>query len=120
MTVNVAGTSQYLDPDGQDVIGVNSPLKEFQAGTFETTYLDDDFRISRTTMGSVDQLRVYVKSEEQEQPPDNVLDEEYFDEFDKFGSEEDEVDDNMDDTDGSDNVGSEENDVDDKDDERTA
>lgn len=92
--MNVAGTSQYLDPDGQDVLGINSPLKEFQAGTFETTYLDDSLRISRTTMGSVDQLRVYVRSGEENEVSEDDLDEEYFDEFDKFGQEdEDDVDD---------------------------
>ncbi|CAB9525873.1 expressed unknown protein [Seminavis robusta] len=87
IVLNVAGTSQYLDPAGKDVLGINSPLKEFQAGTFETTYLDDDLRISRTTMGSVDQLRVYVRSAEEVK---DYLDEEYFDEFDKFGMEDDE------------------------------
>lgn len=85
--VNVAGTSQFLESDGKDVLGINSPLKEFQAGTFETTYLDDNLRISRTTTSSVDQLRVYVRSEPEEISVDN-LDEEYFEEFDKFGEEE--------------------------------
>jgi len=89
IVLNVAGTSNYLDPNGEDVLGINSPFKEFQAGTFETTYLDEALRISRTTMGSVETLRVYVKNEE-EQESDDVLDEEYFDEFDKFGSDEDE------------------------------
>jgi PAP_fibrillin len=90
-TVNVAGTSQYLDPEGEDVLGINSPLKEFQAGTFETTYLDNTLRISRTNMGPVDQLRVYVRSEKEELS-DDYLDEEYFDEFDSFGQEDDEDD----------------------------
>jgi len=81
-----------LDPDGQDVLGVNSPLKEFQAGTFETTYLDNDFRISRTTTAAGSQLRVYVKSAEPVQPED-LADEEYFDEFDKFGSEDEDEED---------------------------
>lgn len=90
VVVNVAGKNSLLDPKGQDVLGINSPLKEFQAGTFETTYLDGDLRISRTSYGSFDQLRVYVKSEPEEVPVDDP-DEEYFDEFDKFGLEEDEV-----------------------------
>ena len=92
LSVNVAGTSQYLDPDGQDVLGINSPLKEFQAGTFETTYLDDTLRISRTSMGSVNQLRVYVRSEEDGEESADKLDEEYFDEFDKFGEEDEDED----------------------------
>ena len=36
-----------------------------------------------------------MRSEEQEEAPANPLDEEYFDEFDKFGSEEDDVGDSM-------------------------
>lgn len=40
-------------------------------------------------MGSYDQLRVYVRSEGTVEAND-YLDEEYFDEFDKFGMEEDE------------------------------
>jgi hypothetical protein len=88
--VNVAGTSQYLDPKGKDVLGINSPLKEFQAGTFETTYLDESLRIGRSTIGSVDQLRVFVRSAETEESKDD-LDEEYFDEFDKFGEDDDDA-----------------------------
>ena len=82
----MAGTSQFLEPGGKDVFGFNSPLKEFQAGTFETTYLDDNLRISRTNMGSIDQLRVYVRSEAEA----SDMDEEYFDEFDRFGEDDDE------------------------------
>ena len=48
--------------------------------------MDADLRISRTTYGSSDILRVYVKSEPEEVPLDE-LDEEYFDEFDKFGED---------------------------------
>lgn len=92
IVLNVAGGSQFLDPQGQDFFGFNSPLKEFQSGSFETSYLDSSLRISRSTLRSVDQLRVYVKSEVEE---DTSLDEEYFGEFDKFGQEGEEDDEDI-------------------------
>lgn len=67
-------------------------MKEFQSGSFETSYLDSSLRISRSTLRSVDQLRVYVKSEVEE---DTSLDEEYFGEFDKFGQEGEEDDEDI-------------------------
>jgi hypothetical protein len=63
VVLNVAGTSTWLDPQGADVWGVNLPGVQDVLGrdTFETTYLDDTLRISRTKAGFVDQLRVFVR-----------------------------------------------------------
>ena len=59
--VNVAGTSQFLEPEGSDIFGVNNLLGEFRSGTFETPYIDQDIRISRTRGPVFEQLRVFVR-----------------------------------------------------------
>lgn len=59
--LNVAGTSQYLDPEGADVFGVNNLLGEFQGGTFDTPFVDGDIRVSRTSGPVLEQLRVFVR-----------------------------------------------------------
>jgi DNA anti-recombination protein RmuC len=60
--VNVAGTSQYLDPDGADVFGINNLFGEFlNVGTFDTPYVDEDVRVSRSPGPIVEQIRVFVR-----------------------------------------------------------
>jgi len=68
--LNVAGSSQFLEPEGEDVFGVNNLLGEFSgAGTFDTPFVDSDVRVSRTSGPVVEQLRVFVRQ-------GNVLEEE--------------------------------------------
>jgi len=63
--LNAAGTSTNLDPNGGDIAGINLP--EFAGvsaggdGSFETTYLDEQVRVSRGRIGLGDQLRVFVR-----------------------------------------------------------
>mmetsp|Transcript_1223 Transcript_1223/g.2894 ORF Transcript_1223/g.2894 Transcript_1223/m.2894 type:complete len:422 (-) Transcript_1223:260-1525(-) len=62
VVLNVAGTSQRLDPNGEDIIGLNVPISEFvNGGDFQTTYMDDTLRISRSRIGIVDQLRIFTR-----------------------------------------------------------
>ena len=65
IVLNVAGTSRVLDPNGKDVLGLNIPsLGEFMNSLdFETTFLDEDVRVTRSKVLGFDQLRVFVRSE---------------------------------------------------------
>ena len=83
----MAGESKNLDPNGEDVLGINIPFGEFlNAGSFETTYLDDSMRVSRSKTGPTDQIRVFVKIEKKESSEENeqvvVEDDELDDELD--------------------------------------
>lgn len=63
VVLSVAGTSQFLDPNGKDILGINVPMSDFlNTGTFETTYMDKELRISRGKVGLVEQLRVFVRT----------------------------------------------------------
>mmetsp|Transcript_20236 Transcript_20236/g.34267 ORF Transcript_20236/g.34267 Transcript_20236/m.34267 type:complete len:496 (-) Transcript_20236:2446-3933(-) len=61
--LNVAGTSQYFDESGSDIFGVNNLLGEFlSVGSFDTPFVDEDVRVSRSTSGPIlEQLRVFVR-----------------------------------------------------------
>jgi PAP_fibrillin len=62
VVLNVAGTSTFLDPNGKDITGINIPLGDFlNAGSFETTYMDGELRISRGKSVAGDQLRVFLR-----------------------------------------------------------
>ena len=63
VVVTVAGTSQYLDPEGMDILGVNIPsLGDWSnSGSFDTTYCDGSVRISRGKTLGLEELRVFVK-----------------------------------------------------------
>jgi len=77
VVVNVAGKSDILEPEGADVLGINVPFGDLlNAGSFETTYMDGDLRISRSKVGIVDQLRVFVRAESEEVQELTELDEE--------------------------------------------
>jgi len=61
--VNVAGSSSFFSPEGEDVLGVNNLLGDFQSGTFDTPYVDEDVRVSRSSGPLFETLRVFVRQE---------------------------------------------------------
>lgn len=84
---NVAGTSTILDPSGKDIAQIPIPLGEFlNSGDFDTSYVDDNLRISRGKQGFIEeQVRVFIKKGSGRSTPtnDNADFEEYIDpEFD--------------------------------------
>jgi len=71
--VNVAGDTSSpvkLDPIGEDVFGFNSIVGEFfNVGTFDTPYVNDTVRLSRTSGPVSEQLRVFVRRGASPPPP---------------------------------------------------
>jgi len=61
--LNIAGESQLFDPEGADIFGVNNLLGDFvdSSGTFDTPYIDENVRVSRTSGPVLEQLRVFVR-----------------------------------------------------------
>lgn len=66
--INVAGGDSTssplikLDPNGEDIFGINNVLGEFlNVGIFDTPYVDDTVRLSRTSGPVSEQLRVFVR-----------------------------------------------------------
>lgn len=53
-----------LDPNGEDIFGINNVLGEFlNVGIFDTPYVDDTVRLSRTSGPVSEQLRVFVRQQ---------------------------------------------------------
>merc|ERR1740124_1498805 len=64
VVLNVAGESQFLEPEGDDFLGLNVPFGDLtNFGSFDTTYVDDTLRISRGKTGFVEQLRVFIRED---------------------------------------------------------
>lgn len=73
--LNVAGTSQFFEPEGEDVFGVNNIFGEFaNVGTFDTPFVDGDIRVSRTSGPVTEQLRVFVREGSAMLEDDGMLD----------------------------------------------
>ena len=53
-----------LDPNGEDIFGINNVLGEFlNVGIFDTPFVDDTVRLSRTSGPVSEQLRVFVRQQ---------------------------------------------------------
>ena len=99
VSVNVAGKSQQLEPSGADVLGINIPFGEFlNAGSFETTVLDESIRVSRSKVGPVEQIRVFVKVDDQKVDASVVEDEREDVDDDELAVDDDDDDELADDT----------------------
>jgi hypothetical protein len=63
---NTSSSSPFikLDPNGEDIFGINNVLGEFlNVGIFDTPFVDDTVRLSRTSGPVSEQLRVFVRQQ---------------------------------------------------------
>jgi hypothetical protein len=68
INLNIAGqNTQFLEPDGADVLGFNIPypLRDLlQSGTFDTTFVNGKMHVARCSIGGITALMVSVKEKQ--------------------------------------------------------
>jgi hypothetical protein len=68
ITLNLAGqNTQFLKPDGADVLGFNIPYPLgdlLQSGTFDTTFVNGEIHVARCSIGGITALMVLAKEKQ--------------------------------------------------------